>query len=55
MSKKGKKFQKLEKTAKMSKNRQYAIKNVLELAKYRNMSKKKENTDKKVQKPKRNY
>ena len=39
----------------MSKNWQNTDKNVLELAKYRKMYEKKENTDKKVQKPKRNY
>ena len=39
----------------MSKNWQNTDKNVLELAKYRKMSEKKENTDKKVRKPKRNY
>ena len=39
----------------MSKNWQNIDKNVLDLAKYRKMSEKKENTDKKVQKTERNY
>ena len=38
----------------MSKNSQNIDKNVLELAKYRKMSEKQENTDKKVQKPRTN-
>ena len=38
----------------MSKNRPNSDKNVLELAKYRKMSEKAENTDKKIQEPKRN-
>ena len=38
----------------MSKNRQNTDKNVLEVAKYRKMSEKQENTNQKVQKSKRN-